>query len=44
LTHCQKIVLKGVGADSIIAPMIGRFVGINADVRANHGTTSPESG
>jgi hypothetical protein len=37
-------VLNGVGAASIIAPIIGRLVGIKAEVRANHGTTSPESG
>jgi len=37
-------VLNGVGGVSIIAPMIGKFVGTKADVRAYQGTTSPESG
>jgi hypothetical protein len=37
-------VLNGVGAESIIALMMGRFIGINAEIRANHGMISPESG
>jgi hypothetical protein len=36
--------LNGVGADNIIAAMIGRFVGMKAEVLANQGIISPESG
>jgi len=44
LNHYQKIVLNGVGAAKDIAAIIGTLVGTKADVLANHGMISPESG